>query len=92
MNKLLLLLPLFLLSACDDGTSSADIRSYGYVQRGLDQTPGLSDCKAYMVDGDKMIRCPNSTTMAETKHRNGKITSTYHVIVIDGQKYVPVKK
>lgn len=77
--KLLILLPLLLLAACDN--RPLDQREYR-VER-LENIPELKGCTYINVDHIKVIRCPNSTTSTQWTTSNGKQSRTHHTIVVE---------
>ena len=82
---------LLVLVGCGEGPSGATVTRNGFVQRGLDQTPGLSDCTAFQVAGEMVIRCPNSSTATVTHHGTSGNRHTDMTVVIDGVTYQPAK-
>jgi hypothetical protein len=85
--KTLAFAAIMFLVGCDAGV--ATVAPYKSVQAGIDQEPGLSDCKAYSVNREMVIRCPLSTTSTTTHHGSGGNRHTNTSVVIDGVTYKP---
>jgi hypothetical protein len=74
VKKLLLLLPLLLLTACE----RKPLDQMGYTIQHLDNIPELKGC-VYLNFGDiKVIRCPNSSTTIQWV-TGGKAKTTHRV-------------
>lgn len=80
MNKLLLLLPLLLLTGCE----SRPIDQRDYTIQRLDNIPELRGCIYLKLDSGnlKVIRCPNSSTITQWQS-GGKNPTTYNTTVLD---------
>lgn len=80
MKKLLIVVCLLTLTACEKSTTPRDIKAYN-------TPPELSDCKMYVLSNGLnnivVVRCPNSCT--STTYKEGKTDKT--TIVIDGVTY-----
>ena len=77
--KYLILIPLFLLAACD--SRPMDQREYS-TQR-LKNIPELEDCVYINLDNLRIIRCPNSTTSTQWTTSSGKQTTRHNAMVIE---------
>lgn len=78
--KYLILIPLFLLAACD----SRPVDQREYSTQSLKNIPELADCVYIRLENLRIIRCPNSATSTQWTTPSGKTATTTHsAIVID---------
>lgn len=83
------LVAVLMLAACDD----TDPGSQRDVTSKYNLPESMKDCKIYYMSGSSsvreitVIRCPNSSTAANTVVSSGKSTRIDAVVVIDGVQY-----
>jgi hypothetical protein len=77
--KYLILIPLFLLAACD----SRPVDQRVYSTQSLKNIPELADCVYIRLENLRIIHCPNSATSTQWTAPSGKYMTTHSAIVID---------